>query len=477
MRHVLLRTAAAALLAAPVAAQAGGFASRDQSAVGEGMAFAGEDTPGMGLSAMFWNPAAVTQVKNWGVEGNVAATFPRSDILSNPALANVAIETLNQCGTSFCDLFSNVLDNQVFPSLYGAYRINQDWSVGLSVTQPFAFSSHIPFTGNPLGGPPNSGIFQQIATAASMSSIDVNPVVGWQVNDRLSVGIGPQFIWLRNTYDRDLFVVPNIVPPAIANLASPVTQLTDGFGAGVTADLTYKLMPATEIALGYRSRVKINLSGSQFFDGNPGLLVSPATAPFNNARVNVSGSVTLPDEVSLGVRQRIDDRLTVLGTIEWTHWNVLSNIAFTANNGPAPGQLANIINFNYRDGWYFALGAEYQVWRDTTLHAGVGHELSPVNGTLGFVALPGANSTTLSAGVSQKVYRGLTVDVAYSYTWIDDQLIVIGPGNPDQPKLNTLIPGVFNTAGGTASGHNQVVAVGLRYAFEPSPPPLIVKAK
>ena len=35
------------------------------------MAFAGEGTPGMGLSAMFWNPAAVTQVSGgngWGVE-------------------------------------------------------------------------------------------------------------------------------------------------------------------------------------------------------------------------------------------------------------------------------------------------------------------------------------------------------------------------------------------------------------------------
>ena len=59
--HVVV-TAAAALLAFSVAAQAGGFASRDQSAVGEGMSFAGEGTPGMGLSAMFWNPAAVTQV-------------------------------------------------------------------------------------------------------------------------------------------------------------------------------------------------------------------------------------------------------------------------------------------------------------------------------------------------------------------------------------------------------------------------------
>jgi len=479
MRHVLTFAAVAPgtlLASAAFGQQAGGFASRDQSAAGQGMSFAGEGTSSMGLGAMFWNPAAVTQVRSWGVEGNFAASFPRSNIASNPAFANPAIETLNQCGTGFCDLFSSVSDNQVFPSLYGAYRINRDWSVGLSVTQPFAFSSHIGFTGNLVNGIPTSGIFQQVATAASMSSIDVNPVVGWRVNDKLSVGIGPQFLWLRNTYDRDLFPLPNIVPPN-ANLGSPVTQRTDGFGAGVTAGLTYTPTPATEIALGYRSRVKTNLSGSQFFVGNAALLASPVTAPFSGATVNVSGNATLPDQVSLGVRQRIDDRLSVLGTIEWTHWSVLSNIAYTANNGPAPGQLANVVNFNYHDGWFFSLGAEYRLWRDTTLRAGIGYDVSPVNGTLGFIALPGGNTTTLSAGLSQKIYPGLTFDFGYSYSWIADQLIVIGPGNPDQARYTTLIPGIFNSAGGTTSGHNQVVSVGLRYAFDPPPPPLIVKAK
>jgi long-chain fatty acid transport protein len=272
-----------------------------------------------------------------------------------------------------------------------------------------------------------------------------------------------------------LFVVPNLNGLGLANLASPLLQKTDGFGVGVTAGLTYRLTPATEIALGYRSRVKVDLSGSQFFVGNAGLLVSPATAPFNNLTVNVSGSATLPDQVNLGVRQRIDDRLTVLGTVEWTHWSLLSHLAFTADNGPVAGRLANVINFNYHDGWYFALGAEYRLWRDTTLRAGLGYDVSPVNGTLGFVALPGGNTTTLSVGVSQKVYTGLTFDFGYSYSWIADQLIVIGPGNPDQAKFTTLIPGVFNSAGGTASGHNQVVSVGLRYAFDPPPPPLITK--
>jgi long-subunit fatty acid transport protein len=125
----------------------------------------------------------------------------------------------------------------------------------------------------------------------------------------------------------------------------------------------------------------------------------------------------------------------------------------------------------------FSAGAEYRVLPNTTLRAGIGHEFSPVQGTLGFVALPAADRTSLSVGLSQKLIQGLTFDFGYSYTWIGDQQIFVGPGHPDQPKLLTLIPGVFNSWGGSASSHSQVVSFALRYAYEPPPPPLIVKAK
>ena len=62
IKHLLGATALGAALLASIDAQAGGFAVREQSAVGAGDAFAGEGTTSMGLSAMYWNPAAVTQV-------------------------------------------------------------------------------------------------------------------------------------------------------------------------------------------------------------------------------------------------------------------------------------------------------------------------------------------------------------------------------------------------------------------------------
>jgi long-subunit fatty acid transport protein len=101
-----------------------------------------------------------------------------------------------------------------------------------------------------------------------------------------------------------------------------------------------------------------------------------------------------------------------------------------------------------------------------------------VHGGLGWVALPDANSTSASIGLTQKLTDRLSFDVSYSYKWMANQTINVGPGNPDQTKLITLIPGVFNTWGGNISSHDQVLSLALRYNFaEATPAPLITKAK
>src|SRR5437773_11260494 len=80
-------------------AYAGAFAVREQSASGQGMAFAGEGTSSMGLSAMFWNPAALTQTKGIEGEAHLTGVLPRSIIDTLPgtspallALGNISID-------------------------------------------------------------------------------------------------------------------------------------------------------------------------------------------------------------------------------------------------------------------------------------------------------------------------------------------------------------------------------------------------
>jgi hypothetical protein len=66
--------------------------------------------------------------------------------------------------------------------------------------------------------------------------------------------------------------------------------------------------------------------------------------------------------------------------------------------------------------------------------------------------------------------KGITLDFGYSYIWFKDAPINVGPGNPEQMKLITLIPGVFNTYVGDVKTHVQVVSLGIRKEFLPDAP-------
>jgi long-chain fatty acid transport protein len=457
IKHLLGATALSAALLASVDAQAGGFAVREQSAVGAGDAFAGEGTTSMGLSAMYWNPAAVTQERNFSFESHATIIMPNSSITTNPAGTSPALNVLDQlCGIpTGCFPGGN---HQVgapgfIPSSYLAYKINPNWYFGLSITAPYGFTTD-------QGGVSQAA--QQLGTRASVQSIEGNPVIGYKINDMVSIAAGPRILWLQGKFSRSLFGLPSF-----GNFNSPVDLVTSDVGYGFSAGITVTPTPWTELSLGYRSQVHLNLDGHNTFTANAALLASPVTAPFSGTTNNLTSSETLPDQVTFGVSQRITDTFKLLGTAEWTHWSIIQNIPFTYTSGPAPGTTATTINFNFRDGWFFSLGGEYKWDPQTTLRAGIGYEISPVTDQFRDINLPDANRVWLSTGLTRYLGKGITLDFGYSFIAFQNAPINVGPGHPDQVQLITLIPGVFNTYQGTAHTNVQIVSLALRKAIEP----------
>lgn len=78
IKSVLLGcTSIGVLLVTAAAANAGGFALREQSAYGQGSSFAGIAAGGA-LSSMFWNPATITQFNGKTVEQVVTGIMPNA---------------------------------------------------------------------------------------------------------------------------------------------------------------------------------------------------------------------------------------------------------------------------------------------------------------------------------------------------------------------------------------------------------------
>ena len=73
--RILGTTTLVALVVGTTQALAGGLAIREQSAWGEGASYAGVAAGGS-VSAMFWNPATMTQTGKFALENSAALIFP-----------------------------------------------------------------------------------------------------------------------------------------------------------------------------------------------------------------------------------------------------------------------------------------------------------------------------------------------------------------------------------------------------------------
>ncbi len=341
MQAVSFASTIVAMVVGVATAEAGGFAVREQSAYGQGSSFAGMAAPGDSISSMFWNPAAVTTVTGTTVEGNVTAIFPQSELDVDPSRSTLAAFGITGSG-------GNVGEIGIVPATYFAMPLTDEFYIGMSVTAPYGLAT--------TSDAPWVGMFSHLDAEAI--SVNATPVMGIKFNDMISVGIGMQIEY----FDVD-------IETALAPTAAPPRQRIEGddIDVGLVAGVTLTPFDGTTIGIGYRSMIEHSLSGSQTFD-------IPVVTPIGTIPAGaypISADVTLPETISVGVRQRINDAFTVMAGMEWTNWSRIQTVPFVGS--PARSSLA----LNYDDGWFFSLGGEYKYNPNLTLRAGLGYEIAP----------------------------------------------------------------------------------------------------
>lgn len=415
MRMLLFTSTVMAMASAASAAVAGGFGLRAQSAYGEGSSYAGMAAPGDSISSMFWNPAAVTIVTSQTFEGSAAFVFPDSELDVDPSRSTLTALGITGNG-------GNVGEVGIIPATYFATPITESVYFGVGVTSPFGLAS--------TSDEPWVGMFSHLE--ANALSINVSPILGVRVNDMLSIAVGAQIQY----FDVD-------IKTAMAPVGSPPEQRFEGddIGAGFVAGVTITPWDGTVLGIGYRSTIKHSLDGNQKFDIP--LVTGAGIIPAET--FSVSADITLPETVSIGLRQRVNEVLTALAGVEWTNWSRVQ--AVELKDSPAGTDLV----FNYDDGWVFSLGAEYIFNEDVTLRAGASYEISPTPDETRSMRLPDADRYWASIGASYKLAERFSIDVAYTHLFVDDA------------SVDETIFGIRYA--GTAEGKVDTIAFGLRYEF------------
>lgn len=376
-------TLALALTAGASAALAGGYAVREQSTVFQGSGFAGAAAGGS-LGAMYWNSAATAQFSGLTTESSYTLILPSADVAVESiggfpaALAAPGVST--ESGDTGIDALVG--------ASYASYQISQDLWVGMAINSPFGLATKpedLNYAGSVLG------------RTTKLLTVNANPTVAYKLAPGITVGAGVQIEWARGKLQF-----------AGGGPTGPTIQFKgDDFAFGATAGIMIEPASGTTIGLGYRSRLTHELDGG----------VDSFTQGGTPLRIGATGEVKLPDIVTLSLRQAITPDFRLLGTVEWSNWSRFSELTVRPD---VP--IGNIIfPADWSDGWFFALGGEYDYSATLTLRGGVSYELSPVDAPeKRFTTIPDADRFGLNAGLSYKYSEATTIDFAYSHLFIED---------------------------------------------------------
>jgi long-chain fatty acid transport protein len=396
--------AAAASLSAAAVAQAGAFAIRTQSAYGQGLSFAGIAAGGS-LSSIFWNPANLAAVR--GLQLELVGTGVLPDI-------HVKLDPVPALGFSGSDE-GNIAQNAFVPAGYAAYRLNDRVVLGVGLNSPFGLITEYG----------DDSILSQtgVAGKSEVFSLNVNPVASLELTKWLALALGAQIQYFDARLTRQ----------ALGALGISRVE-GDDVGFGLTAGVKVTPRPGTALGLGYRSFVDHDLDGT---------LETPNAGNFDVKYANV----TMPDLVTLGIRQTITDRFRVMAGAEWSNWSRFDTVE--VKNGPAPIDL----QFNYDDGWFISLGGEFDLTPRLSVRSGIGYEWGPIDDNVRTYRVPDGDRLQLSAGVSYRLDERFSFDLGYSFAALEDMSIrAADAGGPDAN-------GPFS---GRADTHIHYIAAALR---------------
>lgn len=411
-------------------AQAGGFAVHEQSTTFLGTAFAGAAAGG-DISSMYWNSAATAAVPGCNMASSFSLILGRSDETAESGL----LTSLPGVATS-TDVGSDVL----VPASYFTCQLTDKLYAGVALNSPFGFITKPDNTG--WAGSP-------IAVTSKVFSANLNPTLAYKLAPGLTVGVGLQVEYLKIRLNHGSFALPMLPVPLVGSRSYEA----DDWGVGATAGVLWQPLPGTSIGIGYRSAVGLDVEGQ--FSRSAAIGTGPAVS------TEAEAGLTLPEEVTFSFRQAVAPQWALLGTVEWKNWSRLGNVA-AVGSGCGPSGVCEVLNLNYRDGWLFAIGAEYAHSPTLLLRAGIAYEISPIEDNTRDILLPDSDRVFLSAGASYRYSDRIIVDLGYSHIFFDDAPFCIGSGGGSthcNPGTTTVL------LQGSSDTSVDIVALGLRYKF------------
>jgi long-chain fatty acid transport protein len=431
-------------------AAAAGFALIEQSGSGMGNAFAGGAAAVDDASVQFFNPAAITELK--GTQFSVAAhsVMPSAKLTD----ASARETTLGNIPYTTPGAAEDGGVNAIVPNLYFVNDINPQTKFGLSISVPFGLSTDYS----------NDWIGRYHGIKSSVETININPVLAFKLNDRLSLGggISAQHISaeLTSAIDSGALCVGLGGGGACAGLGlTPGNNATDSYakikgddwGYGFNLGLLYKPMDGTRVGVAYRSSVKQSLEGDATFTRSAAFnTFLGASTLFTNTSLNAD--IDLPATLSVSAAHALSTQLELMGDITWTQWNKFKELRVKYGN---PAQPDSVTTENWRNTLRYSAGLAYKLDDRMKLRGGVAYDQTPVpDDEHRTVRLPDNNRTWIALGMTYAASSQLSFDVGYAHLFLKDSHI-----------NSTTEASVAQNLQGTYKNNIDILSAQLNYMF------------
>jgi long-chain fatty acid transport protein len=373
-------------------------------AAGMGTAFIGTADDG---SALFYNPAGIAFQPGTHLEMDSAVIVGLFRFTPNPVPVG---QTVPSNG------FSMDVKPHFIPiaSLYATKQLSKKITLGFGIFTPFGLAAN---STNFNDSDPNlTKVPSRFAgTRVRLESYWFQPTIAYKLTDNLAVSIAPDFVHTHLELEESILnpldpngaqkfgvtAAPTVLPGLPVNEAAAIIArlLPEGRsriagtanGPAGSAGLLWKnAVHKTNIGLMYRSSIVNHLSGkaSFAFGNQPYALeqyVGPSFLPNAFPNQKITGSFPTPATYGIGFSNSSFWNTRISVDVRLQDYKKFKNVPLDFPiNDQLPGDKnlgldpEKILNFNFRESWNIAIGAEKPINSTTTVRMGYQFDLSPV---------------------------------------------------------------------------------------------------
>lgn len=476
-------------------AQASGFQLREQSPSAQGNAFAGISAGGNDISALFFNPAVMTQYDGWqlslgGTYVGLSAKFvdgaaSRTNSLQALGFLSAPVTGANLSPISGSPSHPNAAVSAVLPEFNIMYSVNQDLKLGLSVNVPFGLTTE--YDSNWIG--------RYHALKSDLRTIDIAPSIAYRVSKEFSFGVA--FIARRadaelsNGVDYGnalaLKVGSSLAAAGLSTtspgpgLNSPVATVAmgapnaafgtpgyaipgawdgqaglkgDGWGYGYKVGMTYEPSPEFRLGFAYNAAITMTLKGDATFI-YPSSMPPTDLAALQGAGLHNGGGsaeLNLPATASLGFNWKVSPTFSFQGEVAQTTWSKFKELRVKFDTG-APD---SITDESWKDTTFISLGGTWKLDQAWMLRAGLGFDKSAVDDNHRTPRIPDNDRKWASLGCSYAFSKQTSIDVGYSRLFISDGKVNLSAAGDNVTRGNLT---------GTIHADINILGAQLRYSF------------